>query len=104
MTTVEKYSNSRFGHIERKRDAFNEVVIVFDDVKGEVFSKHSTMEGAKNCLAELNREHANRLPLAERQRKRLELLDRLATEKARRYARREGRTLLGDIRTKKDNE
>lgn len=57
MTTVEKYSNSRFGHIERKRDAFNEVVIVFDDVKGEVYSKHSTMAGAKDSLAQLNRKH-----------------------------------------------
>ena len=55
MTTIEKYSNSRFGHIERKRDAFNEVVIVFDDVKGEIHSKHSTMGGAKDSLAKLNR-------------------------------------------------
>ena len=55
MTTIEKYSNSRFGHIERKRKAFNEVVVVFDDVKGEIYSKHSTMEGAKDSLAKLNR-------------------------------------------------
>ena len=53
-TLVEKYSTSRFAHIERRRDAYNEVCIVVNDVTGESHGTCRTMEGAKHILSQLD--------------------------------------------------
>jgi hypothetical protein len=50
---VERYRVTRFAHIERRQDAFNQECIVIDDVTGKSHSVHTTMEGAKHSLAQL---------------------------------------------------
>ena len=50
---VERYRVTRFAHIERRQDAFNQECIVIDDVTGKSHSVHATMEGAKHSLAQL---------------------------------------------------
>jgi len=47
---VEKYSKSRFAHIERRQDVYNQECIVINDVTGKSHSVHVTMEGAKHSL------------------------------------------------------
>jgi len=44
---------TRFAHIERRQDAFNQECIVINDVTGKSHSTHPTMEGAKHSLAQL---------------------------------------------------
>ena len=43
---VEKYNKSRFAHIERRQDVYNQECIVINDVTGKSHSVHVTMEGA----------------------------------------------------------
>ena len=50
---VERYRVTRFAHIERRQDAYNQECIVINDVTGESHSTHATMEGAKDNLAKL---------------------------------------------------
>jgi len=51
---VERYRVTRFAHIERRQDAFNQECIVINDVTGESHSTHATMEGAKHSLSRLD--------------------------------------------------
>ena len=50
---VERYRVSRFAHIERRQDAYNQECVVFNSLTGESHSVHATMEGAKHSLAQL---------------------------------------------------
>jgi len=50
---VERYRVSRFAHIERRQDAYNQECVVFNSLTGESHSSHATMEGAKHSLAQL---------------------------------------------------
>ena len=50
---VERYRVTRFAHIERRQDAFNQECIVINDVTGDSHSTHATMEGAKYSLSRL---------------------------------------------------
>ena len=50
---VERYRVTRFAHIERRQDAFNQECIVINDVTGKSHSTHATMEGAKHSLSQL---------------------------------------------------
>jgi len=50
---VERYRVTRFAHIERRQDAYNQECIVINDVTGKSHSTHATMEGAKDNLAKL---------------------------------------------------
>ena len=50
---VERYRVTRFAHIERRQDVYNQECIVIDDVTGKSHSVHATMEGAKHSLAQL---------------------------------------------------
>ena len=45
---------TRFAHIERRQDAFNQECIVINDVTGKSHSTHATMEGAKHSLSQLD--------------------------------------------------
>ena len=45
---------TRFAHIERRQDAFNQECNVINDVTGESHSTHATMEGAKHSLSRLD--------------------------------------------------
>ena len=51
---VERYRVTRFAHIERRQDAFNQECIVINDVTGKSHSTHATMEGAKHSLSRLD--------------------------------------------------
>ena len=51
---VERYRVTRFAHIERRQDAFNQECIVINDVTGKSHSTHATMEGAKHSLSQLD--------------------------------------------------
>ena len=51
---VERYRVTRFAHIERRQDAFNQECIVINDVTGKSHSTHATMEGAKHSLTQLD--------------------------------------------------
>ena len=51
---VERYRVTRFAHIERRQDAFNQESIVINDVTGKSHSTHATMEGAKHSLSQLD--------------------------------------------------
>jgi hypothetical protein len=51
---VERYSTSRFAHIERREDAYNQECVVFNSLTGESHSVHATMEGAKHSLGQLD--------------------------------------------------
>jgi hypothetical protein len=50
---VERYRVTRFAHIERRQDAYNQECIVINDVTGKSHSTHAAMEGAKDNLAKL---------------------------------------------------
>ena len=50
---VERYRVTRFAHIERRQDVYNQECIVIDDVTGKSHSTHATMEDAKHSLAQL---------------------------------------------------
>jgi len=50
---VERYRVTRFAHIERRQDVYNQECIVINDVTGKSHSTHATMEGAKHSLAQL---------------------------------------------------
>ena len=50
---VERYRVSRFAHIERRQDVYNQECVVFNSLTGESHSVHATMEGAKHSLAQL---------------------------------------------------
>ena len=45
---------TRFAHIERRQDAFNQECIVINDVTGKSHSTHATMEDAKYSLSRLD--------------------------------------------------
>ena len=49
---VERYRVTRFAHIERRQDVYNQECIVINDVTGKSHSTHATMEGAKHSLAQ----------------------------------------------------
>jgi hypothetical protein len=51
---VEQYRVTRFAHIERRQDAFNQECNVINDVTGKSHSTHATMEGAKHSLSRLD--------------------------------------------------
>ena len=51
---VERYRVTRFAHIERRQDAFNQECIVINDVTGKSHSTPATMEGAKHSLSQLD--------------------------------------------------
>ena len=51
---VERYRVSRFAHIERRQDAYNQECVVFNSLTGESHSVHATMEGAKHSLSRLD--------------------------------------------------
>jgi len=51
---VERYRVTRFAHIERRQDAYNQECNVINDVTGESHSTHPTMEGAKHSLSQLD--------------------------------------------------
>ena len=51
---VEVYSKSRFTHIERRKDVFNQECIVFNSLTGKSHSTHATMEGAMYSLDQLD--------------------------------------------------
>ena len=51
-TLVERYRVTRFAHIERRQDVYNQECIVINDVTGKSHSTHATMEGAKHSLAQ----------------------------------------------------
>jgi hypothetical protein len=51
---VERYRVTRFAHIERRQDAFNQECNVINDVTGKRHSSHATMEGAKHSLSQLD--------------------------------------------------
>ena len=51
---VEKSRVTRFAHIERRQDAYNQESNVINDVTGESHSTHATMEGAKYSLSRLD--------------------------------------------------
>ena len=51
---VEQYRVTRFAHIERRQDAFNQECNVINDVTGKSHSTHATMEGAKHSLNKLD--------------------------------------------------
>ena len=51
---VERYRVTRFAHIERRQDAFNQECIVINDVTGKSHSTHATMEGAKHSLSQID--------------------------------------------------
>ena len=51
---VERYNTSRFAHIERRQDVYNQECIVINDVTGKSHSTHATMEGAKHSLSRLD--------------------------------------------------
>jgi len=51
---VERYSATRFAHIERREDAYNQECNVINDVTGKSHSTHATMEGAKHSLDQLD--------------------------------------------------
>jgi|TARA_R110001583_G_scaffold104223_1_gene251593 hypothetical protein len=51
---VERYRVTRFAHIERRQDAFNQECIVINDATGKSHSTHATMEGAKHSLSQLD--------------------------------------------------
>ena len=50
---VERYRVTRFAHIERRQDAFNQECNVINDVTGKSHSTHATMEDAKCSLSRL---------------------------------------------------
>ena len=50
---VERYRVTRFAHIERRQDVYNQECNVINDVTGKSHSTHATMEGAKHSLAQL---------------------------------------------------
>ena len=50
---VERYRVTRFAHIERRQDVYNQECVVFNSLTGESHSSHATMEGAKHSLAQL---------------------------------------------------
>ena len=45
---------TRFAHIERRQDAFNQECNVINDVTGKSHSTHATMEDAKYSLSRLD--------------------------------------------------
>jgi len=45
---------TRFAHIERRQDAFNQECNVINDVTGNSHSTHATMEDAKYSLSRLD--------------------------------------------------
>ena len=49
---VERYRVTRFAHIERRQDVYNQECNVINDVTGKSHSTHATMEGAKHSLAQ----------------------------------------------------
>ena len=51
---VERYRVTRFAHIERRQDAYNQECNVINDVTGKSHSTHATMEGAKHSLSRLD--------------------------------------------------
>ena len=51
---VEQYRVTRFAHIERRQDAYNQECNVINDVTGKSHSTHATMEGAKHSLSRLD--------------------------------------------------
>ena len=51
---VERYRVTRFAHIERRQDVYNQECIVINDVTGKSHSVHATMEGAKHSLDQLD--------------------------------------------------
>ena len=51
---VERYRVTRFAHIERGQDVYNQECIVINDVTGKSHSTHATMEGAKHSLGQLD--------------------------------------------------
>ena len=51
---VEQYRVTRFAHIERRQDAYNQECNVINDVTGESHSTHATMEGAKHSRSRLD--------------------------------------------------
>ena len=51
---VERYRVTRFAHIERRQDAFNQECNVINDVTGKSHSTHATMEDAKYSLSRLD--------------------------------------------------
>jgi len=51
---VERYRVTRFAHIERRQDVYNQECIVINDVTGKSHSTHATMEGAKHSLSRLD--------------------------------------------------
>jgi len=53
---AERYRVTRFAHIERRKDAFNQECNVINDVTGKNHSTHTTMEGAKHSLNRLELE------------------------------------------------
>jgi len=50
---VERYRVTRFAHIERRQDAYNQECNVINDVTGKSHSTHATMEDAKYSLSRL---------------------------------------------------
>lgn len=54
MPLVERYRVTRFAHIERRQDAYNQECNVINDVTGKRHSSHATMEGAKHSLSRLD--------------------------------------------------
>ncbi len=54
MPLVERYRVTRFAHIERRQDAFNQDCNVINDVTGKVHASYHTMEAAKHSLCELD--------------------------------------------------
>jgi len=51
---VERYRVTRFAHIERRQDVYNQECIVINDATGKSHSVHATMEGAKHSLDQLD--------------------------------------------------
>ena len=51
---VERYRVTRFAHIERRQDVYNQECVVFNSLTGESHSVHATMEGAKHSLGQLD--------------------------------------------------
>ena len=54
MPLVERYRVTRFAHIERRQDAFNQDCNVINDVTGKVHASYHTMEAAKHSLSRLD--------------------------------------------------
>jgi hypothetical protein len=51
---VERYRVTRFAHIERRQDAYNQECNVINDATGKRHSSHATMEAAKHSLSRLD--------------------------------------------------